>query len=72
MQDRGVEGKDINLCPDPKWLDVMHREWLWQRPYITLELQHRPSATTETLREGVGQGWRGRILICVLILNGWM
>jgi hypothetical protein len=36
-----VEGEDINLCPDPEWLYVMSREWLWQRPYTTLELQHR-------------------------------
>ena len=54
-----MEGEDINLCPDPKWLYVMSREWLWQRPYTTLELQHRPGATNEPLPEGAGQRVEG-------------
>jgi hypothetical protein len=54
-----VEGEDINLCPDPKWLYVLSREWLWQRPYTTLELQHLPGATIEPLPEGAGQGVEG-------------
>ncbi len=53
-------------------LYVMIREWLWQRPYTTLELQYLPGDTVEPLPDGVGQEWRGRILICVLILNGCM
>jgi hypothetical protein len=44
---------------DPKWFYVMSREWLWQRPYTTLELQHRPGATTEPLPEREGQGVEG-------------
>ena len=27
------------------------REWLWQRPYTTLELQHRPGASLQPLPE---------------------
>ena len=27
--------------PDPDLKSVKNREWLWQRPYTTLELQHR-------------------------------
>jgi hypothetical protein len=37
----------------------MIREWLWQRPYTTLELQHLPGATIEPLPEGAGQGVEG-------------
>jgi len=31
--------------PDPDLRAIVNREWLWQRPYTTLELQHFPGRT---------------------------
>ena len=41
--------------PDPDIDAVGNREWLWQRPYTTLELQHRWDAP-EAYRTGVDAG----------------
>ena len=35
---------------------VENREWLWQRPYTTLEIQHRPAAQPCTPMDHQGQG----------------
>ena len=41
-----VSEEEAAKMPDPKDLDsVENREWLWQREYTTLELQHRLKRT---------------------------
>ena len=43
--------------PVPSELEsVGNREWLWQRPYTTLEIQHRPGATPCIPMDQQGQG----------------
>ena len=43
--------------PVPSELEsVGNREWLWQRPYTTLEIQHRPRATPCIPMDQQGQG----------------
>ena len=43
--------------PVPSELEsVENREWLWQRPYTTLEIQHRPGAQPCTPMDLQGEG----------------
>ena len=42
--------------PVPSGLEsVENREWLWQRPYTTLEIQHRPRAQPCTPMDQQGE-----------------
>ena len=40
--------------PDPDLRAVGNREWLWQRPYTTLELQHRAGSQAHVDTDGPG------------------
>ena len=43
--------------PVPTELEsVENREWLWQRPFTTLEIQHRPRAQPSTPMDLQGEG----------------
>jgi len=56
-----------DVVAEDKLDDVGIREWLWQRPYTTLELQHRyntPKGTQYKTAKDNEVGWRGLTITC--------
>ncbi len=44
-----------DIPPDPDLTAITNREWLWKRPYTTLEIQHVPKVkiTTNDIWQGI-------------------
>ena len=54
-----------DILPDPDIESVSNREWLWQRPYSCIELQHIPHPHTPThyeIPKPHEHGWQGILL----------